>query len=284
MPGISRYGDNGRSMSRLEKLQLTPKKIDYPTRGLQLGFPRLPTSGSPTHITVISRWLDQCDDRHECFPRDINFLPTRLIDVGFENSPTVRLVCGTSGLAKGTKYIALSHRWGDAHQKTLKTKKQNVKGLTEWIIPFGALPRTFQDAVKVTRSLGHNFLWIDSICIIQDDDDDWRDESQRMEAVFSSAYCVIAASCSSGTDDGFLKPRSERQAISMKDARSRISYYVCEAVDDFTKDVEANELNSRGWVLQERALARRTIHFTGRQTYWECGDGVRCETFARMKK
>lgn len=214
----------------------------------------------------------------------MSFLPTRLIEVGCESSPNVRLVSGTSHLDRGTKYIALSHMWGPNHQETLKTRRANVQGRKEWVISLSQLPRTFLDAVKVTRSLGHQFLWIDSLCIIQDDTEDWRYESQRMEEVFSSAYCVIAATCASGTDDGFLKPRSERQAVPMTDVKSRISYYVCEALNDFSGHVDGSEINSRGWVLQERALARRTIHFTSSQTYWECGSGVRCETLMRMNK
>lgn len=62
------------------------------------------------------------------------------------------------------------------------------------------------------------------------------------------------------------------------------SYFVCETIDDFSRDVDQSELNQRGRVLQERALSRRTIYFTERQSYWECGGGVRCEMMTRMKK
>ncbi|KAK0651145.1 hypothetical protein B0T16DRAFT_386632 [Cercophora newfieldiana] len=248
--------------------------------GLQLGFPRLPEAGSSSHTNVISRWLADCDKNHGCFPHDIGFLPTRLIDVGTERSAAVRLVCDTASLEGDTQYIALSHRWG--REKTLKTRRKNVEGLKEWIINLELLPRTFRHAVQVTRSLGMSYLWIDSLCIIQDDAEDWDQESQRMEEVFSSAYCTIAATCASGTNDGFLKERSQRQVVAMKDARSGVPFYVCEAINDFGGDVDESELNSRGWVLQERALARRTVHFTKNQTYWECGKGVRCETLTKM--
>lgn len=258
--------------------------LTHPPRGLQLGFPQLPKAGGPIHTSLISKWLDQCDKNHQCYPQDINFLPTRLIDVGSTDSPTVQLTCATGKLSKGTKYIALSHRWGSEHQKTLKALKANLKGQNEWIIPLEELPRTFRDAVHATRNLSHSFLWIDSLCIIQDDPEDWHRESQRMEAVFSSAYCVLAATCASGTDDGFLKFRPKRQVVPMKDAKAGISYYVCESINDFANDVDNSELNSRGWVLQERALARRTVHFTSNQTYWECGGGVRCETLTKMNK
>lgn len=147
------------------------------------------------------------------------------------------------------------------------------------------LPRTFRDAVQVTRSLGVRYLWIDSLCIVQDDPQDWDAESKLMEQVFSSAYVTISASCSSGTDDGFLKPRLDRPCVTAKaQDDDGALYYLCDAIDDFRLDVDEGELSKRAWVLQERALSRRTIYFSGRQSYWECGQGVRCETLTKMKK
>lgn len=120
---------------------------------------------------------------------------------------------------------------------------------------------------------------------MQDDPDDWATESKLMERVFSSAYCTIAASCAAGNGDGFLKPRPARPAVLVRGpAGTDAAYHVCETIDDFGRDVEQSELNQRGWVLQERALSRRTIYFTERQSYWECGEGVRCETMTVMKK
>ncbi|KAF4627092.1 hypothetical protein G7Y89_g11064 [Cudoniella acicularis] len=126
-----------------------------------------------------------------------------------------------------------------------------------------------------------DILWIDSLCIIQDDPHDWDMESKIMEQVFSSAYATIAASCASGTEDGFLKTYPERQCVTKGSGSDAL--YLCGAIDDFRLDVDQGELNNRGWVLQERALSRRTIYFTENQSYWECGEGVRCETLTKMK-
>lgn len=90
---------------------------------------------------------------------------------------------------------------------------------------------------------------------------------KRMEDVFSQAYCVLAASCAAGQHDGFLKPRQERKYLTLQQG-SRAPIYVCEFMDDFQQHVLGSPSNKRGWVLQERALARRTIYFTDRQTYW----------------
>lgn len=104
-----------------------------------------------------------------------------------------------------------------------------------------------------------------------------------MEDVFSQAYCVLAASSATGQSDGFLKPRETRQYLTIKQD-SRPPVYVCDYMDDFNKHVQGSYLNQRGWVLQERALARRSIYFTSKQSYWECGGGVRCETMTKMHK
>ncbi|KAK1621820.1 hypothetical protein BDP81DRAFT_511094 [Colletotrichum phormii] len=133
---------------------------------------------------------------------------------------------------------------------------------------------TYQrDAVIITRKLGVKYLWLDSLCILQsngqehdaDSKEDWERESKLMEEIFGSAYLTIAASCANHRFEGFLNPRTPRQFI----------------IDNFEADVEHGELNQRGWVLQERALSRRTLHFTSTQTYWECGEGIRCETFTK---
>ena len=151
-------------------------------------------------------------------------------------------------------------------------------------IPFSELPRTFQDAVHITRRLGIQYLWIDSLCIIQGDAEDWDRESKQMEQVYSSAYATISASCASGNDDGFLKPRISRECVMKTDVLAGSTVYLCRAIDDFDNDVEKADINKRGWILQERALSRRTMYFTENQTYWECGEGVRCETLNKMIK
>jgi hypothetical protein len=121
------------------------------------------------------------------------------------------------------------------------------------------------------------------LCIIQDDDDDWERESGKMERVFSDAYCTIGASSGRSSLEGFLGDRTPRDYVQLQ-TQSAGALYVCPAIDDFHRHVELGELNRRGWVLQERALSRRSIYFTSTQVYWECGKGVQCETLARLYK
>jgi hypothetical protein len=235
------------------------------------------------HTRILAQWIRCCDKNHDCCPRKESFLPTRVIDVGRPDSTTVRLFCGTGGQTSPGRYLALSHRWGSPSQhRKFCTEKDNFDDHKK-SMKVTDLPQTFQDAITITRALSVQYLWIDSICIIQDDRNDWETESRLMEQVYSCAYVTIAASCASGTEDGFLKSRPARESVRMKGGDG-FSFFLCDAIDDFSSDVDQGELNKRGWVLQERALSRRTIYFAENQTYWECGEGVRCETLTKMRK
>ncbi|KAI0185042.1 hypothetical protein EV127DRAFT_515589 [Xylaria flabelliformis] len=250
---------------------------------VQIGFPELPAAAGETHLKILKEWITDCDRNHGCYLKSDVFIPTRLLDIRNQGSGTIQLLVNNRARGRLGHYATLSHRWGSPQQHKFCTFKSNIEELKQGI-KIASLPRTFQDAVRIAYGLGLQYLWIDSLCIIQDDPFDWETESKLMEHVFSSAYCTIAASCSFGSGDGFLKPRPVRRSVTMQGLQdSDAAYFVCETIDDFFRDVEQSELNQRGWVLQERALSRRTIYFTERQSYWECGGGVRCETMTRMK-
>ncbi|OBR10482.1 TOL protein [Colletotrichum higginsianum IMI 349063] len=269
--------------------------LSNPPKDIQIGFPKLPDIGCPTHVEILRQWLQDCDKNHAMCCSDNNpgsypaRTPTRLIDVGPKGQETVRLLETRSSQQgedpskpAGFEYIALSHPWGDrALHQHFCTTRDNIHDHMNRISD-DSLPATFKDAIRVTRDLNVRYLWIDSLCIVQGEDGDFEDEAQHMETVFSSALCVIAANSATGTSDGFLKQRPDRTVVVV--ARpSESPFYICEAIDDFQRDVVEGALSKRGWVLQERALARRTIYFTSRQVYWECGEGIRCETLTRMR-
>lgn len=253
---------------------------------IRLGLPALPATGSHMHFKLLREWIRACDVTHKCHTRVDKFLPTRVLDVGHTQNPESIRLCSVGqcqGIRTLDTYIALSHRWGDPEQhRQFRTTRSNISSFQE-SIDYDQLPRTFQDAILVTRKLGIRYLWIDSLCIIQDDADDWEKESKRMEGVFSAAYCTIAATCASGSADGFLKNRPARDYVT-KRTNQHPDIYICPAIDNFQVDVEDSELNQRGWVLQERVLSRRTIYYTQQQCYWECGEGIRCETLKKTQK
>ncbi|ETS75649.1 hypothetical protein PFICI_12593 [Pestalotiopsis fici W106-1] len=261
---------------------------------IQLGHPKLPDAGDARHVSVLTGWLRNCDRDHECMPLgNQSFLPTRLLDVNF-SATSCRLISDTNQLGQNSKYLALSHRWGTHPDPSLATKivctyETNIQRLAEGVED-SDFPPLYQDAISVARKLGVRYLWIDSLCIIQaepgnpNDRDQGRDflrEAGKMELVFSSAYATIATTCAGSPAEHFLKRRPKRQFATIPTERG--PYYLAEVIDKFSEDVDRSELNSRGWVFQERALSRRTIYFAEKQTYWECGEGVRCETLTRTE-
>ncbi|KAI4689686.1 uncharacterized protein J4E88_003041 [Alternaria novae-zelandiae] len=250
---------------------------------IQIGFPELPEAGSDAFFSIIKLWLKDCDTNHTGCEGLYHSLPTRLLDVGTLGTPMLRLVETKREQIPSKQYIALSHPWGDTTKYTpFCTLPENLEDYLQ-AIPEDDLPATFHDAVNCTRKIGIRYLWVDSLCIIQGEHGDFNDESKNMEAVFSGAYCVLAASRASNQRDGFLDPRPQREYITIQRDNEK-PFFVCKTIDNFSKDVIEGSLNMRGWVLQERALARRTIYFTENQTYFECGQGVRCETLAKLHK
>ena len=249
------------------------------------------------HLEVIRNWLRDCDEKHctsSCKAAQRGgeqgtdapaHLPTRLIDVGTGDDDTVYLrETNSQGfVSQDTEgWLALSHQWGPKPHFSTRTDNidEHLAG-----IKLASLPATFKDAVLVTRALGRRYLWIDSICIIQEGiKADFEQEGKRMEDVYSGAYCVIAATSSTGHSSGFLKPRKRDWVALRRETKSEAPFYVCQRIDNFKEHVLDGALNRRGWVLQEHALARRTIFFAEHQTYWECGNGVRCETMTKLRK
>ncbi|KAF1350459.1 HET-domain-containing protein [Lizonia empirigonia] len=181
-------------------------------------------------------------------------LPLRFVDVRNPIWPKIVDSADLEPNSDGIRYIAFSHRWGDMPQAALTTKSNLAARRRK----MPKMPKSFVDAIAITKALGCDYLWIDCLCINQGPDGDFVEQADSMQTTFSNAYCVIAASSAEGAKEGFVK-RKRYHAVKLGPV------YVSAVTNDFGRDVLRSGLNRRGWVLQERALARRTIFFTKNQ-------------------
>jgi hypothetical protein len=149
---------------------------------------------SEQNLDLMLGWLQDCSTEHVgCSLGETDKLPTRVIDVGLSSPecPKPFLLCSHE---LGGRYAALSHCWGTPSPSNpgFKTETHNYDQVRAGIV-FESLPALFQDAVLTTWKLGIQYLWIDSICIIQDSKGDWETESAKMGSVYRNAYVTIVA-------------------------------------------------------------------------------------------
>ncbi|KAF2445926.1 HET-domain-containing protein, partial [Karstenula rhodostoma CBS 690.94] len=206
-------------------------------------------------------------------------LPTRVIDVrAFEDG--VKLVESLSVGGKGC-FAALSHCWGKI--KHFKTEHVTYsQRLTR--INLHELPKSFRDAINITRKLGIRYLWIDSICIIQDSTEDWDYEASRMASVYMNAYVTLSASFAVDGNGGLFATRLPPQSsvsleyIETLTGTQTGTWIIHNRNTNWTEHVRRSVLASRAWTLQEKQLARRTLHFASDQVSFECKEGIEFET------
>ena len=232
---------------------------------------------------LLRNWLATCELRHsKCVQRVPSKLqlPTRILDVGGLEDNHVWLIT-TDAQCEG-RYITLSHCWGDDAGKIIKLTSDTIIELSTGIDD-DALPLTYRDAVVATRELGCRFLWIDSLCIMQDSEKEWQHEAGRMDAVYGNAYCNIGATSSANPEGGLFQERLPAQMelqifeaeIGTVGRRKLTSYHSFE----WDRRLGDSRLLRRAWVVQERILARRMIHFSQGEVFWECLQHSACEQF-----
>jgi hypothetical protein len=192
----------------------------------------------------------------------------------------VRLIITSENPPDGP-YITLSHRW--TKQKYKKLESSTIAQLQR-TVNVRRLPQVFQDAIKIARHLGIHYLWIDSLCIKQGKDNrtDWLTESKMMDRVYGFAHLNISATWSVKAGDRLLGKSSWASKLPSQieidfENISR-KYFVIDG-DLWDDEVNYGPLNERGWVFQERYLARRVVHFGQSQLAWECREWRALEMF-----
>lgn len=263
---------------------------------------RAPSTDSWLHIELAKQWLERCSSLHHCHD---SCYKDRLVHTNFPHAPQVglsvvandkpkRLVYVESeepssstletpllklqefyGLDRRPEYLALSHCWG-GNNNSLTLLNDNKLSVLE-NIPFSRLSKNIQDAVLITKRLGYSYIWIDSLCIIQDSREDWSEESTKMGSVYAGAVCTIASTGSNSGDGGCFHKRNClslqpcKIGVHSHDADSTGAIHIQQDdVFDFQRGVDKSPLNRRGWVFQERLLSSRILHFGAEVLYWEC--------------
>ncbi|KFZ25101.1 hypothetical protein V502_00422 [Pseudogymnoascus sp. VKM F-4520 (FW-2644)] len=229
--------------------------------------------GSEKSLSRIREWMRQCTSHPRCqldisgvYVPDCAKLPTRVISVGIHRTDVSLFVSG----GQSANYVALSHCWGGV--SLIQTKKSLLEEFQQ-CIKYADLSKTIQDAIDVTRELGIQYLWVDSLCIIQDDEKDWSRESKTMASVYEGAYFTIAATAAKNGTDGLFLPRPPQNLVKVPcNPMDPTSGYMFFGVKDETAvdRIFKGPLNGRAWVHQERMFSQRTIHFASEQLYWQC--------------
>lgn len=236
-------------------------------------------------LAVASEWLSTCKAEHGlCVDtiRATRYLPTRLLEIlAMPSSSALYFrLCVSSSLAADTEYVTLSHCWGQGAVLQLKTA--SLFQLQEQPVCVTEVSATFKQAIEVSWHLGFRYLWIDSLCIIQDSLEDWHNEASKMMDVYSNSQCTLAATASADGCEGLSRPRDVRciQPYIKIPASDGFLVYGCVNTNAFKREILHSPLNSRAWVLQERLLSPRILHFSDLQVWWTCNETILSESYA----
>lgn len=239
-------------------------KTDHPA---QLSI----STAADTTFDLAIQWLRTCLQTHQhCQPASnmATALPGRLIWLGPPNLRTRARLCRTSNFKTPLPYCTLSHCWGGAQvtQLTQEVEKDFSKS-----IPFDDLPQTFKDAMVITKRLGYSYIWIDSLCIIQDNIEDWLSQSAIMGQVYRNSVCNLASLAATDSHGGFFNTRNpllHRPCRLSGDSQSEL--YAFGYGDPTDNGRSRSRLISRAWVFQERLLSPRSLYFDVTGISWEC--------------
>lgn len=271
------------------------------------------TGGPAEHITSdptsqplldkIQGWIKTCKKSHvvcseaEAAIKINRKLPKRVLSVGLGNVDDIHLLETDEWLKIDEPYIALSHCWGKTHNLLLE--KATIAGFKQKI-PHDKLSKTFKHAIQLAQGLGVRYLWIDSLCIIQDDTKDWETEAAKMASIYEGAYLVVAATGFPDGDAGFLSLKEPFITVegSFPDGKPFQLYgrrslghaaftwgYKSPHVEDFINPRSAERMVDpadfplfyRAWCFQERMLATRMVHFTKDEVIFDCLACMNCE-------
>lgn len=220
-------------------------------------------------------WLEECE-KHECMPPDNSLKPLpedfRLIDVD-----EYRIVQPK----KQVEYCALSYVWGGKEQPLLKSSNKDKAEMRNFLTGLDLpLPRTILDAIALCRGIGCHFLWVDSLCIVQDCKENKYSQISSMADIYSLSYLAIVAAAGEDSSAGLAPYGRRNPDISyLLRTTSNGSFVASLSPQLAAQEISKSAWASRGWTLQEYALSRRVLFFTGSYAFLRCEHSLRCEDF-----
>ncbi|KAK8108588.1 hypothetical protein PG984_014389 [Apiospora sp. TS-2023a] len=254
----------------------------------------IPTTAlSQRSFNFVARNLSQCTENHTaCLQSQVGLKealgenwPKRMLRID-QRTSKIKLVAFKPSMA--SKYMALSYCWGcqDGH---LRATSETLPQLREGV-SISSLPRTLEDAVHVAIRLGSEFIWIDSVCIVQDDPQDLNREAGKMSSVYAQALLTIIGKSSSACNEGFLS-KSRQTSIHITNVRvgdepTEIRARVVHDWGHHRGGRHADEshyskwvdpVDKRAWTLQERLLSTRYVTYTSGEVQWGCQTLRDCE-------
>jgi len=237
------------------------------------------SSASAAAFDRARQWLSHCLDNHpRCRPDSDQHLagPRRLLNLAAVSSHRLQLV-DFDGLTIRPEYACLSYRWGDDLEGVLTTTRQNVDehllGICE-----ERLPSAITDAIRVCRELGIHYLWVDALCILQQDDVDFAVEGSKMDTIYANSHLTIYAKHTNSCKDGFLGPQLYGQPAwqylaPFPSVPRGLPFFIRKGRLSSTPFPH----DSRGWCLQESMLPIRQLLYTGEEMVWTCNTDDSCE-------
>jgi hypothetical protein len=256
----------------------------------------------PAAANQIRLWMADCvKDHTRCIKTEAT-LPRRVIDLSGSGP---RLVDFGTTQPPQANYATLSHCWGiSENTKPLQTTRATI-GDKLGRIPWAALPNLFKDVFHLVKMLDLRYIWIDSICIVQDDPEDWAEQSVKMSQIYTHSYINIAAVSADNSSNSLLPKRwhqgddiehhrlpfasqpatsipPENATIHVRHSHQRGHGYVFGRVTSSDGRImpsgeQSVPLLSRAWVLQERLLASRSVFFGPSEMIWLCREASWCE-------
>lgn len=242
-----------------------------------------PMLGDLPPMDLLKHWFEECCRNHPfCLSPALPFSPTRLLLI--ENEHSTKIV-DTKGWNVHPSYAALSHCWGNANRLILE--KNNIADLHKHI-SISELPTTYREGICVSLALGISYIWIDSLCIIQDDEEDWDKEAAMMKDVFE--HCAINVSAAMAADSSQSSFRHSDPTIiapikvtihqEKENKTIQSGFWLANSWPELKRqDIQYSPLHSRAWVFQETKLSRRRIELGRSQMWWFCQQNWACETY-----